>query len=431
MADLSSIRLLYLQRVPATVVFAALQAADADWWSWYGQDRLVAQVLAHPHAAAYPVGADYTSAFAKLVAKAAEARSMKTPAAAIADRGDHGGDVNEEEEEPWELHDGLALACVGHVTPGGGSTAAAADDPAEGGDADLFFKTFTLPMDPAGGDLERNVAMLPMRVGPQFRNVGLSMWPSAFALTNNLMEEVLAAPPGKSVFDLAGGGAQGGPIRVMEFGTGVGFTGGVIERLRSAVRRDGATPAVARARLARMESLVLTDYQETVLVNARQCVARCCDDADGVPLSTFELLDWTEADRNRAWLAERRFDLFLAADVTYDREVSPDLARTIADGLRSSRDPASALCLLYATHRNAETFDVFRAAVEAHGLAMTEEAVDVRPHPAIPADVLGAVQEAARGLSGAAASGIIDGPFWCELPDLLRRHVITLEGRAG
>ena len=125
-------------------------------------------------------------------------------------------------------------------------------------------------------------------------------------------------------------------------------------------------------------------------------------------------------------LAEQQFDVILAADVTYDIEVIADLARTIADALRTSRQPRAAKCVLFATHRNATTFDAFRAAVAENGCGMTEEAVTVQPHAAFPPEVVGAVKEAAAKLQGMAATGALNSTFWSEMPDLLRRHVITL-----
>jgi hypothetical protein len=343
------------------------------------------------------------------------ARDAEAVATEVATAKEAAGDA--EDEDPWELHDGLALAGVGF--------AGARKLDGEDGEEGLYYKTFTVLIP----GIEGGVA-LPMRVGPQFRNVGMSLWPSAFALVNTLIDELLL-PHASLMFD----SDVEHPLRILELGSGVGFTGCVVDCLRH--MRAQLPSGHAKRRLNRLESFVSTDYQEVVLENARRTQVRCheacmarrandaADDAEA-KFTKIEILDWTEAETNRAWLQQEQFDVIVAADVTYDIEVNPDLARTIADALRTSRQPNTAKCILFATHRNADTFAVFREAVAKHGCLMSEDPVDVRGHAAYPEHVMQVITEATSKLQGMAATAVLNGLFWCEMPDLLRRHVITL-----
>ena len=223
-------RRLFLQRVPVAVVLAVARAAHPRWWTWHGQDRFIRDVLRCDAVRQWPVEASYAAAVTRAFARASEAEALAQRPNNDSDAAGDGADGEDEDDDVWELHDDL-LALVGGPSASarlGGAKGAAEEGEEEG----FFFKTYEIPIFSAvhvTGVADAAVT-LPMRVGPQFRNVGMSLWPAAFALVNFVLDELLAptasiastAKPSADdvalLFGAEAEAAEGRPVRILELG---------------------------------------------------------------------------------------------------------------------------------------------------------------------------------------------------------------------
>jgi predicted nicotinamide N-methyase len=385
---------LFLQRVPAPVVVAAVKACDASWWTYAGQAALLGQVLRCAAAQLYPLPDDYVRMVAKLIADEAEQRGAATDA-----------------QEDWELHEELVMLLAGQRANGQRTT------------EESYHKTYCMPLSAAAG---APVLCMPTRVGPQFKNVGLSMWPSAFSLVLMLREELC----GRGDLHLFSKDSPLGPcdggVRILELGSGVGLTGCLLVALAKTVREGGSEMENTVPHFASIAMTAMTDYQQEVLNNCRYNVNACDATPHSSNFVSFAQLDWTEHDTNATWLRQQQFDLILGADVTYDASANPALARTIATALKTAREPSRALCIVFSTHRNDVTAGVFAQSLAEEGCVMDTTSVEGHVDPRL-AHIETAVLDAAAELKGTNASAKLVGPFWVEMPTLLRRHVITLD----
>ncbi len=201
-------------------------------------------------------------------------------------------------------------------------------------------------------------------VGPQFENVGLSLWPAAAVLTELLLSPSLLVGDARNV--------------VVELGAGIGVTGAAFERSRSA--------ASTNARF------VLTDYQQEILdlgernLNLNRAAAAS---SSVPPCCSYALLDWTEDERNAAFFGalmqkdEQLNLLVCGADIIYDAPYVGPLASTIAtafEQVEKHAAPSSTISVVIVhTLRNPETLELFRRELAARGLHLEVSPVQESP----------------------------------------------------
>jgi hypothetical protein len=171
------------------------------------------------------------------------------------------------------------------------------------------------------------------------RNVGLMAWQAGMILA-----DLAAARPeefrGKDV---------------LELGAGVGLTG------------------IALAKLCAPRSVTLTDFGSDVLENLAFNVAH------NSAACAVQSLDWLDASA-----APSAADLILVADCVYAPDLLGPLVRVLDEAL--GRRPG-ACALIVSTERNRDTFALFLAALERHGIWYREET------QALPCTELGHVRE--------------------------------------
>jgi len=165
------------------------------------------------------------------------------------------------------------------------------------GDEDSCYLSYPLP-GTSGMTLEETVTL---RVNPRHNEVGLRPWEAAFKLADYVVAS-------KEIF--AG-------QRVLELGSGVGFTGLVAAQCTCA------------------DTICMTDYAPEVLANLRYNIAlnqqKTVDDQEnfsGTKNVQVESLDWNCPKDSVISLDE--WDIILAADIFYDREQIPKLVELIA-----------------------------------------------------------------------------------------------------
>lgn len=124
------------------------------------------------------------------------------------------------------------------------------------------------------------------------------------------------------------------PLEILELGTGTGLTG------------------LALARTIQRTSVLLTDVAEVEALVNRNIASNKTASGSSVQ---FRPLDWS--DQMPSAISERRFDLIIASDVTYNPDSSEDLVGTIATIAESS--PA-ALVLIAMKKRHASEHVFFR-----------------------------------------------------------------------
>jgi hypothetical protein len=286
---------LFLQCAPFTLFFGKFdEECRADGYlstDERGQRRFVQNVVQNPLAAAMPVRASYTRILGKRFIAAIE-------------------------EGPQEMMDELmewwTLQC---------STSLPTNE--------VSFKHFAVAP-------EKYVSVA---IFPQFSNVGLSLWPSAFVTVDILAMEL----QGRAVL-LPKAQKE---LRVVELGAGSGLTGAAMERILSPQRKSERY----------LKQLILTDYQQVVLDNCKANVERNAEGRDLLSIRV-ELLDWTEDNDNL--FASWNCNVLLAADCIYDVDVLDGLAKTIKSFLRTGRD---AVALVIQTHRQRNTLKIFFDAV--------------------------------------------------------------------
>lgn len=319
------------------------------------------------------------------------------------------------------------------------------------GDASaMSYKTFELsPMVEA----PREPALLwaHIAVGPQFTNVGLSLWPSAYIL-------VLLVMRSSAYGDVWGHRCcADGPVvaqrRAVELGAGVGLTG-VAAKLLHAYASWRCSRGGDEERCAGggcdPPVLVLTDYQEAIVDNARVNVASGCalETLCGACLPAggdvnVDLLDWMDFDANATKWCRWAPNVILAADCVYDTSVVGGLVASIAQGLgASSAGGRQGSCaIVVQTHRQRETMQTFFDSVSAacmdvesfqvqlsgdHGVegsgacAQGELKFVKLPHPLASFDVATSENDSKP------LDGRLVGPFYIEMVELICVHRLTL-----
>jgi protein-lysine N-methyltransferase EEF2KMT len=300
---------LFRQCAPVASVLDAWTTHEhpAPWWAGEAaQDAFCADVLGDALAAQYPLRKGYARALAKRYIDAVERE---------------GGAVSEA-LTLWYVEALQAEKAVG----------SACGPALDRGDTTWSHQVFSVPV--VGADPPREETIV-LRVAPQFSNVGLALWPSAFILCEFLgtQHAMLTARVG------------GAPWRVLELGAGVSLT--AIYIAKCLLGALAAPPAC----------IAITDYMDNILDNARTCIA--LNGCAGAP-QEVAVLDWTARDANAARIAQWCPNLVLGADVIYDADVLDDLAYTLRQCFVVN---PRAVCVLVATRRNEATSGKFFAAV--------------------------------------------------------------------
>jgi hypothetical protein len=345
------LRELYLQMVPIPYLLkrwrSLLSNVSVSIAQPEAQAALLRQVFSHPQSLEFPALATYRRNCQKLFLSEIE-------------------DSLRQEEFPEGVLDELVDLVAGSIVDSpnslGPSTESAfgkhsAEDALRErrlGD-DLYFKSYTFKTrsTPAGG---LNEYTFSVRVGPEFQNLGLAIWPAGIVL----MQILNAALPDPALFRSVFGplaspnGLEFPVLRFLELGAGIGATCAPV--LRWAAPRSNP--------LCRVEALYLTDYQQVILDNCSFNVDTItvqlrsqfgAELPQRLPVVESKMLDWVEPDKTAALVAEWRPNVILAADVIYDRSVIPDLAETLKITLAAP----GTMALLIATERNQETFQMF------------------------------------------------------------------------
>lgn len=226
-----------------------------------------------------------------------------------------------------------------------------------------------------------------------FRNVGLSLWPAAFALTELLSQELRGF---SSIIPTLVDLQSPRRVRVVELGAGVGLTPCVLD----------AQPAFR----SKVESFCATDYQVELTENIRQNFwlnglyeaetlssvdQRRTEEEDVKQQDTslktshrIKVLDWNEREMCESIFSLFGSDLLLAADCIYDVSVIAALVSTIEDGLRvkiaddelneglcrqhgqTYLPPPKRSAVVVQTHRQDSTMKVFYDEVRQRGLTL-------------------------------------------------------------
>eukprot|EP01063_Lacrimia_lanifica_P001076 TRINITY_DN10508_c0_g1_i1.p1 TRINITY_DN10508_c0_g1~~TRINITY_DN10508_c0_g1_i1.p1 ORF type:complete len:330 (+),score=95.91 TRINITY_DN10508_c0_g1_i1:104-1093(+) len=177
-------------------------------------------------------------------------------------------------------------------------------------------------------------AVVPIRVWPEFSQVGLALWPAGFAVAEWVMRNA----------------SKLGSARIVELGSGVGLTGIVAALTTTATK------------------IVMTDYLPTVNDNAKHNIA-ICDLPHPVDV---DILDWVSVQKQDPAALEQiaAYDAtcLLAADVVYDVEVVPALSDTFKAFLTLC--PSLEHIVFAVTHRNEKTFQLLLGELLRNGLAL-------------------------------------------------------------
>ncbi|TRY62620.1 hypothetical protein TCAL_00415 [Tigriopus californicus] len=145
------------------------------------------------------------------------------------------------------------------------------------------------------------------------------------------------------------------PSRVLELGSGVGYTG------------------IGLLKLGLVQEMVLSDYHpdvlETLALNCRENVS----ESKGSKWSV-ESLDWTQFSESDVQ-ALKPIDVIIAADVVFDPSLVPHLARTLGLLLRTTP-----VAYVACTPRNLDTLELFLSQIASQDLIWSESEISI-PNP--------------------------------------------------
>ncbi|KEG15359.1 hypothetical protein DQ04_00101260 [Trypanosoma grayi] len=321
--------LLFLQSAPPQLTFAAFRedcrACGMPWYCTAAQQLCVALLLRNPLVRQYPQRKANVRAFLKHFITQLE---LPETAALLAESPDEDiidTQLMEAYVECSTSFEGDAQTC-------------------------MCYKTFYSPDSP--------VAFVPVRLAVgQFANVGLALWPAAFALVQLLREAPLAAC-GPVILP------SSGEMRLLELGAGVGLTPLMLHRLPWYEQR--------------VRRCVLTDYQSELIDNihfnlrshgiaVEGSTDRSCNgEGEGV-VHAAEILDWTEHGDNSMKVQRWGCNVILAADCVYDVSLIDAFVTTVHQALGAVED---AVAIVVQTHRQAETMQRFFNAVRKAELSV-------------------------------------------------------------
>eukprot|EP00759_Apiculatamorpha_spiralis_P017907 PhF_6_TR23980/c0_g1_i1/m.33579 len=175
------------------------------------------------------------------------------------------------------------------------------------------------------------------RVGPQYKDVGQSVWPSALLLLHTLTKDTFieneCAP------------LRCDKLRVLELGSGVGLSALLLSH-----------PWWSN----HVESLRLTDYTDVVTENIQTNIATVqgVEHPDALVVSK---LDWMDPAHREQIQTVWKPHIVIAADVVYDHDVIGGLSETLRMCMMSNE---SVVCYVFQTLRNPVTIDMFLKSVE-------------------------------------------------------------------
>ncbi len=189
-----------------------------------------------------------------------------------------------------------------------------------------------------------------LKVFPEFKQVGLAMWPSGFFITEYMLHN-------KTHFQNR---------RMLELGSGIGFTAMICHEFIFESNHS-----------ADKECIVVTDYLDSVLWNSFEnmqlnhipClfeenqVSSLDSKEDASKKIQIAKLDWTTCTLEQIQTIQP--NLLLAADVIYDTSVISHLVRVV--DLCFTCD-AEMECLFAITKRNENTFALFEAECAKRGI---------------------------------------------------------------
>ncbi|CAD2218830.1 Lysine methyltransferase, putative [Angomonas deanei] len=235
----------------------------------------------------------------------------------------------------------------------------------------------------------------PVRVScQQLSNVGYSLWPASFVMTQLLAQELvgttrLLAPylfPHRKLWGEAEANEppldMSERLNIVELGSGVGLTPALLHRVPAYCRHVG--------------TYTITDYQNGILENINYNLDenKVCRVEDYVaasrglqsdvepPFHMTAIVDWTRLATARSVITSCPMNLLLAADCIYDVDVIPGLVATMRVFMQESfpamvsksnrmtlgstkqeNDLQKRTCLVVQTHRQNSTMKVFFDAV--------------------------------------------------------------------
>ena len=284
---------LFRQQVKASEVLSTLEATMDSWLSEETQAAFVSTVLNDSYIQKYPPTHKYLWHFCKAYVKSVEMQGMG-------------------------VEDSLIEACLSFQPRDATEELSGSVRTLE-----YSYKTYTIN------------GTYPVKVWPEFSQVGLALWPAGFAIA----DWVIAHKE-----DLAN-------ASIVELGSGAGLTG-----------------IVAADVCANTKRVVMTDYLQTVNENAEENI-RLAGFEDRVDV---DLLDWEAVQRSEGPVLDliESYDTtcLLAADVVYDREVIPALSDTFSAFLRTS--PKLEHIVFAVTHRNEATFQHLLDELLRNGLSL-------------------------------------------------------------
>eukprot|EP01065_Artemidia_motanka_P036497 TRINITY_DN44432_c0_g1_i1.p1 TRINITY_DN44432_c0_g1~~TRINITY_DN44432_c0_g1_i1.p1 ORF type:complete len:330 (+),score=94.78 TRINITY_DN44432_c0_g1_i1:71-1060(+) len=299
------VRRLYRQGAHSTVVLAALQRVE-DWLSEEKQDAFVTDILGDEVVQKFPPQAGYPYSVLKRMYAAVEGERCGPSDALVSAV--------------------LELQPRGAANPCGDVSAVAS-----------FYRCFEL------GEAR---LVTPIRVWPEFSQVGLALWPAGYALAEWILSHA----------------REFRQARVVELGSGVGLTGVVLSKCTDAA------------------SALLTDYLPTVNQNAEQTLAEC-----GAERASVAELDWEKVrsgdEAALKVIEDSDATHLLAADVIYDHDVIPALADTVRAFLRLC--PGLEHVVVAVTHRSEESWGLMLAELKRNELELdlVASAADGAPAP--------------------------------------------------
>lgn len=241
---------LFLQGAPPQIVVdALLSTTEGGRRVRCSNTSLLEQTVEHPVAKKFPMRASYSQAVARALMQALQqARSELSDDTSIEDYDAMLSDV-----EVWYAE---------HAAARGGGSREIHDD-SHHREVPISFKSFAVfpssVLEDARSHLEAIDGFVAIGVGPQFSNVGMSLWPSAF-ITALLLRDGLF---GGSLEYLLGpylqvSGTDDAKPGIVELGAGVGFTGAL---LQAWLNHPVCAAAVSKRRKG-VGRCILTDYQE-------------------------------------------------------------------------------------------------------------------------------------------------------------------------
>eukprot|EP00761_Pharyngomonas_kirbyi_P007532 gb/GECH01007542.1/.p1 GENE.gb/GECH01007542.1/~~gb/GECH01007542.1/.p1 ORF type:complete len:446 (+),score=116.21 gb/GECH01007542.1/:1-1338(+) len=200
-----------------------------------------------------------------------------------------------------------------------------------------------------------------LRIWDRFTHVGLGMWEAGYYLAEVLLEY---------------GGDLCGGRRVLELGSGVGLTGIAV------YRAEGEPPE--RMMLSDHRRMVLQNNAQNLELNNVPQIPYFEDQNDSDSDSDLDLdsdfnnsdsdqnelwtdiiyLDWEKVSRTR--LQRLAPDIILGADLVYDVEIIPPLARVLEVLMQEAGKSVEAVFAI--ARRNEHTFAQFQAACDEKGI---------------------------------------------------------------